>query len=199
MNQIEATKEEYWERAIVWDQTLPHCASACILHMCLLHCVPSQISLVSFSLFSSFSLAHCLLLFYHWWICFLVWLLSSFFLLSFFLFFITSKIFLFLIIIFYFKDFISIYFIFFLSFFLSFFLPFLLSCVADRVLVLWPGVRPVPLRWESRDQGIGPPETSWLHGISNGEAIPEISISTRRPSSTQRPASYSAGHPMPNT
>ena len=34
-------------------------------------------------------------------------------------------------------------------FFLSFFLPFLLSHVADRVLVLQPGVRPEPPRWES--------------------------------------------------
>ena len=49
-----------------------------------------------------------------------------------------------------------------------FFLPFLLSHVADRVFVLQPGVRPVLLRWESRVQDIGPPETSWLHRISNG-------------------------------
>ena len=45
--------------------------------------------------------------------------------------------------IFYFNNFILFIF---LSFFLS---PFLLSHVADRVLVLWPGVRPVPLRWNS--------------------------------------------------
>ena len=44
--------------------------------------------------------------------------------------------------------------------------------VADRVLVLWSGVRPVPLRWESRVQDIGPPETSRLHIISNGEGSP---------------------------
>ena len=44
----------------------------------------------------------------------------------------------------------------------------------------------------------GPQETSQLHVISNGENLPEISISTPRPSSTQRPASYSAGYPMPN-
>ena len=49
---------------------------------------------------------------------------------------------------------------------LSFFLPFLLSRVVERVLVL----RPVPLRWESRVQDIGPPKTSWLHVISNGES-----------------------------
>ena len=44
--------------------------------------------------------------------------------------------------------------------------------VADRVLVLWPGVRPGPLRWESRVQDIGPPETSQLHIISNGKSSP---------------------------
>ena len=76
----------------------------------------------------------------------------------------------FLIIIFYFNNFI--YFILFFSFFLSFFPPLLLSCVADRVLVLWPGVRPVPLRRESRVQDIGPPETSRLHVISNGKSYP---------------------------
>ena len=32
--------------------------------------------------------------------------------------------------------------------------------VANRVLVLQPGVSPEPLRWESRVQDIGPPETS---------------------------------------
>ena len=55
---------------------------------------------------------------------------------------------------------------------LSFFLSFLLSRVADRVLVLQPGVRPVPLRWESRVQDIGPPETSQLHIITNGKSSP---------------------------
>ena len=86
----------------------------------------------------------------------------------------------------------------FFSFFLSFFLPFILRHVDDRIMVLWPGVRPVPLRWESKVQDIGPPETSQLHVISNGKNLPEISNSMPRPSSTQRPASYSAGHPMPN-
>ena len=69
----------------------------------------------------------------------------------------------------------------------------------QRVLVLWPGVRPVPLRWESRVQDIGPPETSKLHIISHGENLPEISISTPRHSSTQQPASYSSGHPKQNS
>ena len=46
------------------------------------------------------------------------------------------------------------------------------SRVADRVSVLRPGVRPVPLMWESRGQDIGPPETSKIHVISNGERSP---------------------------
>ena len=56
--------------------------------------------------------------------------------------------------------------------FLPFFLPFLLSHVANRVLVLRPGVKPVPLRWGSRVQDIGPTETSWLQVISNEERSP---------------------------
>ena len=39
----------------------------------------------------------------------------------------------------------------------TYFLPFLLIRVADSVLVLWPGMRPEPLRWESRVQDTGPP------------------------------------------
>ena len=46
------------------------------------------------------------------------------------------------------------------------------SRVADRVLVLWLGVRPEPLRWESRVQDIGPPETSQPHIISIDESSP---------------------------
>ena len=60
----------------------------------------------------------------------------------------------------------------FFSFFPSFFLPFHHSHVADRVLVLRLGVRPVPLRWESWVQDIGPPETARLHVIPNGERSP---------------------------
>ena len=101
---------------------------------------------------------------YHSRNCFLVWLLSSFFLFVSFLlifnFFIFNKYF-------YCNNFIL-----FFSFPLSFFLPFLLSHVADRVLVLQPGGRPLPLKWESRVQDIGPPETSWLHVMSNGESSP---------------------------
>ena len=114
---------------------------------------------------------------YHLWIYFLVWLLSS---LSFF--FITLK--KFLIIIFNFNNFILFSIILSSSFFLSF-LPFILSHVEDRLLVLQPGIRAVPLRWESQLQDTGPQETSQLHVISNSENLPEISISTPRPSSTQ--------------
>ena len=93
---------------------------------------------------------------YHWWICLLVWLLSLF----------KNYYYLFMLIIF-----------FILIFFLSFFLPFLLSWVADRVLVLWPSVRPEPLRWETRAQDTEPPETSQPHVISIGESSPERSPS----------------------
>ena len=86
---------------------------------------------------------------------------------------------------------------FFLSLFL-FFLPFILNRVDERLLVLQPGIRAVPLTWESQLQDTGPQETSQLHVISNGKNLSEISISMPRPSFTQRPASYSAGHPMPN-
>ena len=68
--------------------------------------------------------------------------------------------------IFYFNNFLNYF------FFLSFFLPFLLSHVADRVLVLRPSVRPVPLRWERKGQDIGPPETSEFHVISNDKSSP---------------------------
>ena len=44
------------------------------------------------------------------------------------------------------------------------------SCVADRVLVLQPGVRPEPLRWENQVQDTDPPETSRPHVISNGKS-----------------------------
>ena len=70
--------------------------------------------------------------------------------------------------------FILFYFILFyllLSFFL-FFLPFILSHVDERLLVLQPGVRAVPLRGESQVQDTGPQETSQLHVISNGKSSP---------------------------
>ena len=69
---------------------------------------------------------------------------------------------------FYFNNFI----LFNLFIYLFSFLPFLLSCVADRVLVLLPGVRPEPLRWERRVQDIGPPEISRPLVISIGKSSP---------------------------
>ena len=48
----------------------------------------------------------------------------------------------------------------------------LICCVSDRVLVLWSGVRPEPLRWESQVQDIHPPETSRPHVMSIGESSP---------------------------
>ena len=100
----------------------------------------------------------------------MVSLLSSFFPSSFFI----TLLFL---IIYIFTNFILSYFIC-LPFY--FFPPFLLSRVADRVLVLQPGVRPEPLTWESRVQDIGPPETSWTHVISNGENSPrDLCLNTK--------------------
>ena len=61
----------------------------------------------------------------------------------------------------------------FIFFFFSFFsLPFLPRLVTGRALVLWPGVRPEPPRWESQVQDIGPPETFWPHVIPIGESSP---------------------------
>ena len=52
--------------------------------------------------------------------------------------------------------------------------------LADRVLVLWPGVKPEPLRWESRVQDTGPPETSWPHVISIGKSSPrDLRLNTK--------------------
>ena len=64
--------------------------------------------------------------------------------------------------------------------FCHFFLPFLLSLVAGRVLVLQPGVRPEPQRWESRVQDIGPPETSPPNIISIGDSSPrDLHLNTK--------------------
>ena len=53
-------------------------------------------------------------------------------------------------------------------------------CVAERVLVFRPGVMPEPLRWESRVQDIGPPETARPHVISNGERSPrDLHLNTK--------------------
>ena len=123
-----------------------------------------------------------------------------FFFLSFSFFFTLKKFF--LIIIFYFNNFILFYltlfyFILFISLFVLL-LPFILNCVDERLLVLQPGIRAVPLRWDSQLQDTGPQETSQLHVMPNGKNLPEISTSKPRPSFTQRLASYSAGRPMPN-
>ena len=71
-----------------------------------------------------------------------------------------------------FNYFILIIFLFIIIFFILFFLAFLLSHVADRVLVLRPGVRPKTLRLESQVQDIGPPETAQPHIMSVGESSP---------------------------
>ena len=94
--------------------------------------------------------------------------LVALFFLPFFLFFLPFNFFNFLINFFYFFILMTLFF----PFFLSFFLPFLLSHLTDRVLVLRPGVRPVPLNWESPVQDIHPPETSRFHVISNGKRSP---------------------------
>ena len=47
------------------------------------------------------------------------------------------------------------------------------SHVADNILVLQPGVSPEPLRWESRVQDIGLPETSRPNIISISESSPK--------------------------
>ena len=92
--------------------------------------------------------------------------------------------FFFLITCFYFNNFLIFFILItFFSFFLSFFylfLLFLLRCVADRVLVLWPGVRPEPLRRKSRVQDICPPETSRPLVISVGERSPrDLRLNTK--------------------
>ena len=47
-----------------------------------------------------------------------------------------------------------------------------MSRVADSIMVLQPGVRPEPLRWDNRVQVIGTPETSRPHVISISESSP---------------------------
>ena len=124
------------------------------------------LSVFLFFVFFSIVFSTC----YHWWICLLVWLLSSFFFFISFLFFYFNNFF-----IFYFNNFIYLFF--FCSFF---FLTYLLSHVADTVLVLRPAVTPEPLRWESRVQDTGPPETSWLQVISVGDSSPtDLCLNTK--------------------
>ena len=47
-----------------------------------------------------------------------------------------------------------------------------LGRMANSILVLWLGVRPEPLRWESQVQDIGLPETSQPHIISISKSSP---------------------------
>ena len=77
--------------------------------------------------------------------------------------------------IYYFNNFILFYFTFcFLSFFL--FSPFSSEPCGWEGL----GAKPVPLRWESQVQDLGPPETYGLHVISNGESSPRnLHINTK--------------------
>ena len=51
---------------------------------------------------------------------------------------------------------------------------------SDRVFVLRPDIRPVPLSWESRVQYNSSPETSQLHVISSGKSSPrDLCLNTK--------------------
>ena len=157
----------------IYFSFFPFCECVCVYaSLCDFVCIASLLPFVlvfGLSIFSFVSILFSAC--YHWWICFLDWLLSSFF--SFFL--LHFNFFIFNIF-----SFHNFYFILIFSFFLSFFLPFLLSRVADRILVLWPGVRPMPLRWESQVQDICPPETSQFHVILNGKSSPrDLHLNTK--------------------
>ena len=143
------------------------------------------LSIFFFFFFFSIVFSTC----YHWWIWVSVWLLSSFFP---FLFLLLFKFF--SIIVFYFTNLILFY------HFLYFFLFFSFLFWAMWITGSWCSGQASGLCiWGGRTKfRIGIPETSQLHIISNGKNLPEISISMPRPKSTQRPGSYSAGHPMPN-
>ena len=61
---------------------------------------------------------------------------------------------------------------------------------ADRVLVLYPGVRSVPLMWEIRVQDTAPQETSRLKITSNGKNSPrdlQLNAKTQLHSTTSKP------------
>ena len=53
----------------------------------------------------------------------------------------------------------------------------------ERLLVLQPDIKAVPLRGESQLQDTGPQETTQLHVIPNGENLPEISTQHQDPAS----------------
>ena len=58
--------------------------------------------------------------------------------------------------------------------------PHVPGLVNDRVLVMRMGFRTEPLRWESRVQETGPPETSRPHIILNGESSPrDLHLNTK--------------------
>ena len=144
----------------------------CGLRVCFLH-------LISFWFYVYLSLvfSDC----FHLWVCLLVWLLSSFF----FPLCVSVCVYVSLC------DFVCLVlllpfvlgfclFIFFFCFVLFCFFPFLPSLAAGRILVLWLGVGPEPLRWESRVQDIGSPETSWPHVILISESSPrDLCLNTK--------------------
>ena len=136
--------------------------SNCRLSDCFLH-------LVFFWFYVYFSLVFSA--YYHWWICLLVGLLTSFFIYTFFPFFSFCECvcvcflvrfclhrFAFTIcpMVLSVRFYVFVFFLFFS--FLS--LPFLLSGVPGSILMLWLAVRPETLRCEGRVQDIGPSENS---------------------------------------
>ena len=66
------------------------------------------------------------------------------------------------------------------------------------VSALWLGVRPEPLRWESWVQDVEPPETFQPHVILIRESSPRDLHLNTKTQFHSRPASSSAGCPMPN-
>ena len=95
---------------------------------------------------------------YHWWICLLVWLLSSF---SFYYYYFFLLIIL-----------ITFLFIIFVIFFPFFFPPFSSEPCGWQGLGVLAWFRPEPLRWESRVQDIGLLETSQPNIILVDESSP---------------------------
>ena len=124
--------------------------SNCRLEVCFLHLIFFWFYVYLSLVFSAY---------YHWWICLLVWLLSSFFYIYIFF---SSPFSLFVNVYVYASlcDFVRIglllpdvlgFCLFVFLFLFFFFLPFLLSHVAVRVLVLWLDVRREPPRSRTLD------------------------------------------------
>ena len=83
--------------------------------------------------------------------------------------------------------------------FFPFFLSLLLSWLAGRLLVLQPGVRLEPPRWESQVQDFGPPaETSQPHIISISKSSPRDLRFNTKTQLHPMARSSSTGCPMPN-